>query len=268
MHCRALGGSLLGVLLLSACQSASSPQAPTAHPVRYELEWAWDDVKRAADESSWDITNDLGYRVHVTRGYVTSYSMELVECPKDVAPTPLARLDTLLWSIVEGTAYAGHATGTPNPAAIHPMQVESLTAAAPHQFPPVFLLPQAYCKLHYLVARAGPGAPGLPADFDMVDKSLHVDGSYEAAGTAVETPFTLDTASAYGALFDHAANASAAMHVDTGTSAIQVTIRRHLGKMFDGVDFAKMTPRMAAGQVLKSLIDHVEVDITSGNEKE
>ena len=42
-----------------------------------------------------------------------SYSMELVECPR----TALLALLSL-----RGTAHAGHASGTPNPAAIRPMQ--------------------------------------------------------------------------------------------------------------------------------------------------
>jgi hypothetical protein len=254
----------LGTLLLSGC--SHSPPSPTAHRVRYQLDWVLDGVRKTADGKAWEVTNDLGYRVRVTRGYVTSYSMELVECPKNTAATPLARLGTLLWPVVEGTAYAGHLTGTPNPAAIHPMQVESLTEPVPHEVGTVLLAPQAYCQLHYLVARAGRDAPGLPADLDMVDTSLHIDGTYQAPGTAADVPFTVQTASAYGALFDHAVNSAAPIHVDTGRSALEVTVRLRLGKIFDGVDFVKMTDRMVAGQVLRSLVNHAEVEIKSVDE--
>ena len=258
---------LLASLLLDGCQQpATPPQTRTAHQVRYQLDWVLEGVTQTPDRTAWEVTNDLGYRVRVTRGYVTSYSMELVECRKDTAATPLASLGTFLWSVVEGTASAGHATGTPNPAAIRPMQVESLTAPTAHQVGAALLAPQTYCQLHYLVARADREAPGLPADLDMVDTSLHIDGTYRAPGTTADTPFTLHTAVAYGALFDHTVNSSAALHVDTGTSATQVTVRRHLGRIFDGVDFVKMTDRMIAGQVLKSLVDHIEVDIESIHE--
>jgi len=262
----ALGLCLLQSLVAAGCRQPATPQARTAHQVRYQLEWVWDGAEKTADGTAWEVTNDLGYRVRVTRGYVTSYSMELVECPKDTAATPVASLGTFLWSVVEGPAYAGHATGTPNPAAIRPMQVESLTAPTTHQVGAVLLAPQTYCQLHYLVARAGREAPGLPADLDMVDTTLHIDGTYRAPGATADTPFTLHTAVAYGALFDHTVSSSAAVHVDTGTSAAQVTVRRHLGRIFDGVDFVKMTDRMVAGQVLKSLIDHVDVEIRSANE--
>lgn len=90
--------------------------------------------------------------------------MELVECPRDSAATPVARLGTFICSILEKPAYAGHAIGTPNPAAIHPMQVESLTNPTTHEVGAVLLSPQRYCQLHYLVARAGRVRPGCRPD--------------------------------------------------------------------------------------------------------
>ncbi len=228
--------------------------------MRYQLDWVQDGVARSADGAGWEVTNDLGYRVHLTRGYLTSYSMELVECPKAASPTPLAAIERLPWPAIIGIAWAGHLSGTPNPAAIHPMQVESLTAPAARAVGSVLLQPQPYCQLHYLVARAGHDSPGLPSDLDMVDATLHVEGTYRAPGSPTAAPFMLHTPAANGGLFDHTAS-GAALHVDTGRAAVRVTVRRHLGKIFDGVDFTKMSTRMVAGQILKSLIDHVEVTV-------
>lgn len=247
-------------LLVGGCRQSSLPP-PAPHEVRYRLDWAWDNVARSTHASTWDVTNDLGYRVRVTRGYVTSYSMELVECPKATATMPVARLGAFLWAAVEGMAFAGHSSGTPNPAAIRPMQVESLTAPIAREVGAVTLAPQAYCQLHYLVARAGREASGLPADLDMVDTSLHVDGTFQAPGASAAVPFTLHTAVAYGALFDHTIGPPGALHVDTGRAATEVTVRRHLGSIFDGVDFIGMTDRVVAGQILKSLVDHIEVEV-------
>jgi hypothetical protein len=312
----------LTLLLAGGCRNqATAPAVATPHEVRYQLDWVLDGVERTADGSAWETTNDLGYRVRVTRGYVSSYSMELVECPRDAgtpiarlcapspvainsfgvgagvspaappfggaqtrsarlaagtaaatsewvrpvpritAQSPLACLGAALWSAVEATAYAGHSVGTPNPAAIRAMQVESLLAPAPRAAGAVTLLPQAYCQLHYLVARADRDAHGLPIDLDMVDTSLHIEGTYRAPGGSTDVPFVVHTAAAYGTLLDRAVGASEPMHVDTGVSAVDVTVRRHLGKIFDGVDFVLMRPPVIAGQVLRSLIDHVEVAI-------
>ena len=261
-----LGGCVLALLLLGGgCQQSPPPPSPAPHQVRYALAWARDDVTALPGGAGWTVTNDLGYVVRVTRGWVTSYSMELVECPKE-ALSRAARAGALVWSTLEGEAWAGHATGTPNPAAIRPMQVESLLEPVDREVGAVTLAPQSYCKLHYLLARAGREAPGLPAEVDMVDTSLHVDGSYRAPGASANTPFSIHTALAYGALFEHAGRDATALHVDTGIRGATVAVRRHRGRMFDGVDFAHMTERAVALQVLRALVDHADVEVAAGDE--
>ena len=142
------------------------------------------------------------------------------------------------------------------------MQVESLVAAADREIGTVTLAPQAYCQLHYLIARAGRGSPGLPDDLDMVDTSLHVDGTYRAPGSVTATPFTVHTPIANGALFERTA-ASTPIRVDTGAAGARVTVRRHLGSMFDAVDFAKMPDSVRAERVLASVVRHAVVEIAA-----
>jgi hypothetical protein len=241
----------------SGCRDRTQAPAATAHEVRYELAWT-DNVDAVGD--GWETANDLGYRIRVSRGWVTSYSVELVECPKDAMRSTAERIMATAWSIIEGTAWAGHLSGTPNPAAVHPMQVESLIDSTVYEVGRVMLAPQAYCQLHYLVARAGPDAVGLPTTFDMRDATLHLEGSYRAAGTTTETPFTLHSASAYGQLFDHVAG-GAALHFDSGQNAARVVVRRDRARMFDGVDFAHMAERQQASQILKALVDHTQIEV-------
>lgn len=259
----------LALLMAGGCRHAPAPPlAPAMHQVRYRLEWMADDVVKNPDGIGWSVRNDLGYRVRVMRGWVTSYSMELVECPPAAASSPAEQFSALLWSMVEGSAFAGHSAGTPNPAAIRPMQVESLTDPVTREVGVVTLPPQTYCKLHYLVARAGHDSPGLPTDLDMVDTSLHVDGTYRAPDATADSAFTVHTASAYGQLFERVASSAAALHVDTADGGTEVVIRRHLGRVFDAVDFAHMADRMIAQQILKSIVDHVEVEIVPINATE
>ena len=82
----------------------------------------------------------------------------------------------------------------------------------------------------------------------------------------MDIPFSVHTAAANGALLDHTASPAAAIHVDTGRSTTRVVVRRHLGRIFDGVDFAQMQPAAIASQILQSLIDHVDVEITAVHE--
>ncbi|HZR81275.1 MAG TPA: hypothetical protein VFD92_09295 [Candidatus Binatia bacterium] len=249
----------LAAWLAGACRSTPAV-APAPHEVRYRLAWATPRGPASADGAA-EITNDLGYRIRIRRGWVTSYSMELVECPKTSATSAAARAVGLAWSWLEGTAWAGHSAGTPNPAAIRPMRVESLLEPATRDVGAVELAPQAYCQVHYLVARAGRDAQGLPDDLDMVDRTLHVEGTYVAPGASAEIPFTIQSAAAYGQLFDRAAGASSALRVDTGRESVEVTIRRHLDRMFDGVDFARMPEKAAALQMLRSLVDHSDAEV-------
>jgi hypothetical protein len=246
----------LALVVASACRG--TPLAvPTPHAVRYELVWTTDGIEAVDEERGWSVTNDLGYRVRVTRGWVTSYSMELVECAPEAAA----------WPLLEATAFAGHSAGTPNPAAIRPRRVESLTDPAATEAGAVTLAPQPYCKLHYLLARAGHDSPGLPADIDMVDTTLHVDGTYRAPGATNDTPFVVHTASAYGQLFDlavvrePAAAATMASRIDTGRADTEVIVRRRLARLFDGVDFANVPAKTLALQMLRSLVDQVEVEV-------
>ncbi len=248
------------VLAVTATGCASSPPQPAPHEVRYRLTWDRDGVTPTND-GGFDVTNDLGYRVHVSRGWVTSYSMELVECPKEAAAGLAFVAGALVRPLLGDTAWAGHLSGTPNPAAIKPMQVESLIRPEPHEAGAVTLAPQPYCKLHYLVARAGHDSPGRPSELDMVDTTLHLDGTFRAPRSTTDTAFTVHTASAYGQLFDRAGDPPRTIRVDPGDGALQVDVRRHLGRMFDGVDFTRMPERAVALQILKALVDRVDVAI-------
>jgi hypothetical protein len=267
---RAGASALLG--LAAACTRAPSAPAPAhaaaPHVVTYALDWAADDAgatSRDAD-GSFTVTSDLGYTIRVTRGWFTSYGVELVECPRDAAPAPLAHAAGLVWSALEGTAWAGHSSDTPNPAAAHPMQVESLVAPESHDVAKIELAPQAYCKLHYLLARAGADARDLPREPDMVGTSLHVEGTWRAPGSVSAVPFTLHTASAYGALVEHANGDARPLRVDTGDGDARITVRRDRAHMFDGVDLAHVPERTAALQVLRALVEHVEVRVAQAGD--
>jgi len=125
----------------------------------------------------------------------------------------------------------------------------------------VTLAPQPYCKLHYLVARAGHDSPGLPSELDIVDTTLHLEGTVRAPGASTDAPLTIHTAAAYGQLFERAGNPAVELHADPGDGALRVEVRRHLARMFDGVDFGRMPERAIALQILKALVDHTDVAI-------
>jgi hypothetical protein len=250
-----------GVVGARAVSAAPTP-TPAPHEARYRLTWAAGDVTPTADNAAWEVTTNLGYRVRVTRGWVTSYGMELVECPRSASAA-----DELLWLVTPTTAWAGHMSGTPNPAAIRPIVVESLMDGAARDAGTVTLAPQAYCKIHYLVARASGDSAGMPAGVDMADTSLYVEGSYRAPGATIDASFALRTGSAYGQLFERVGNPPHPMLVDTGLHALDVEIRRRRSRLFDGVDFNKMPVKSAGLRALQALVDGTEVAVVAVDAK-
>jgi hypothetical protein len=246
---------------------ASAPATAAPHAVRYRLTWAAGDVRPSGDDGAWEVETGAGYRVRVTRGWVTSYSTELVECPRTAggdrgsAAAPADDRFGGLALFAPADAWAGHNVGTPNPAAVKPVRVESLTDPAAHDAGTVVLAPQPYCRLHYLVARAGRDSPGLPAEVDMVDASLHLEGTYRAPNAATEAAFVVHTGSAYGQLFARAADPPGALHVDPGAGGFTVEIRRRRRRLFDGVDFLRMPAKAAALRVLQAFVDGAEIRV-------
>ena len=233
------------VLLLSACDRPPSP--PRDRPITYRLAWTWGRAERR--DGGWETLTDRGYRVQVTRGYVVSFSVELVECPRATAGawfTPRA-------------AYAWHPASATNPATVRSAPVESLTAPIDQEAGTVTPPGIDYCQAHYLIARARQDSPGLPRDVDMVDASLRLEGSVSRDGTT--QPLAIVTAAANGSLKPFTVAGGDRPRVDTRVEAATVTFTRRLDTLFDGIEFATTTPEVVANQILDHLAQDVVVQV-------
>lgn len=220
-----------------------TPPAGATHAIRYRLAWRWGRAVRTPD-GGWEVVTDLGYRVHVRRGYLTSYSMELVECP------PLAPLSGLFGPT---SAYAWHSADMTNPATVRSAPIESLLAPRAQDAGTVRLPPQAYCQVHYLVARATTASRGLPADVDMVDSSLDVEGTVQRDG-APPTTLVVKTASPNALLRPIA-------RVDSGRQDTLVVLRRDLGQLFDGIDFDTTRLPVVENRIVENLVNGTRVKV-------
>lgn len=254
-------------LLAAGCTGPNGSNQAIKHRVKYALTWKADQWREHDDTGDRVLVNDLGYTIRLTRGYVVTRSTELVECPKTALSGLLALPMQLIAALAAPrAAYAGHSTGTPNPAAINIPRVESLTDAQSSIAGEVWLAPQVYCQVHYLIARADNNTVNLPHDPDMVDVSLHVEGTYRARGAAEEKPFLLRTTVANGRLFDlfpagHVGDAAAKFRLDTGHDGADVVIRRDLDHLFSGVDFVAMPERLVVRQILQNMIDTLQIEV-------
>jgi hypothetical protein len=258
---------LLTVVGQAGCRS--DPARAVLHTVSYRLEWSHEGIQLEPTGAGWWTTTDRGYRVHIERGYLVNYSMELVECPKEALASDAET--QWAWFAVQ-PAWAGHAPTTPNPAAIYTPHIEALHAPTNFEVGSRLLAAQRYCRVHYLIARANRSAVGLPDDVDMVERSLYVRGTYQAAAAAAPRSFELATSAANAVLTelfppDHFGAQGSAFVVDTGREDARVVIHRTLKSLFDGVDFDTMPPARIERQVLQNLIDHTDIAVhTSAND--
>lgn len=250
-----------------ACLSCTREQPERAHEVRYVLTWKADDWQTLAGARQQ--TNDLGYVIRLTRGYVLSRDVEITECPQTAHLADMWR--GLVDSLVAPPAFASHSSAPPNPAAIHRGRAESLTEPRTVEAGTIRLEPRAYCQVFYLIARADAQSEDMPADFDMFDQTLRVEGFYRAPDAAEDTPFAVATAVANGTTSDlfppgKVGEKSAAFRLDTGRSGAEIIVRRDLDALFRGVDFAKMDERSIGRRLVGNLIEssRIEVRITAG----
>lgn len=248
--------------LLFPLQSCSRDSATDRdlHPLRYVLDWKQSKARALAPQLGWEVVNDLGYTVRVTRAYLVSRSIELVPCDPQARKVALpALLDTL---IGPRPAFAGH-SNIADPSASQSAQVESLQQASARQLSAVFPGAQRYCQAHYLVARADPQASGLPADVDMVDQTLRFEGTFQQPGRDTFEPFSVSTAVANGKMLPLTRSPEGAL--DTGRDAATIIFRRNLDTLFDRVDFSAMPEKRIAREILRNLIDGVEVEVRVGD---
>lgn len=238
------------VILVLSGQSGAQPAKTRG--VSYVLEWKRDRARSVAAHAGWEVTNDLGFAIRVTRGYLVTRGIELVPCdPRSPAASLRDGLNILF---APRPAFAGH-TAVADPSALPVAQVESLLDVSTTQPATRYPGAQAYCQAHYLIARADPQATGLPADVDMVDQTLRIEGTFQRPGDTTVEPFSIVTSVANGKLFD------LAQRLDTGRESAVVVVRRDLDPIFDRVDFVAMPAKRIARELLQNLIEHTEIEV-------
>jgi hypothetical protein len=183
----------------------------------------------------------------VTRGWVVPFSLELVECPPATG---------LLELLGPPPAFAFHSANQVNPSTLRTAPIESLTDPVDRDVGSITLPPQAYCAVHYLVARATRESVGLPADVDLVDLSLWIDGSYRRPGGGDDVPLTVRATSPFARL------QPVAPPVDTGVGDVRVVIRRDLGTLFDGIDLDATSAPVLANRLVENVVQHAQLAAT------
>jgi hypothetical protein len=233
--------ALLAIVWGLSCVDSEPPaefEPAALHELNYHYMWR---------DGAELFVNDLGYRIQVIKGAVSSYSIQLVPCEQD---TVLG----IILDLVVPSAFAGHSGVEVDPSLLESHYVETLPDGSAVYAGSVQVQSGRYCKAHYLVARAPNDASGLPSDWNMVDRSLFFELNYQAPGSEQWVATTIETDLAFGESFEIAT-------VDMDTQGAHIVVNRSLSAAFDGVDFEQQSSMEIPWRVLENLVTSTVISV-------
>ena len=225
----------------------------------YRLAWDYGDGVSLGEEG-WQITNDQGYLITLHRAGLTTYLMMLLSCEYMQEQFGWYLPFKKLWRSITGirTAWAGHPsqdpTSTPTVAAA--MLGPEITPLPTH------LPPEEFCGIYYLVARAPNIASVLETAPFMVDRSISLQGTYRAPGSSEDNAFTIESIKSFSEIQSFTPY-DLTVGPETPEKVLNITVRRHLHSLFDGIDFATATALEMETQVLLNVVQHITYEFHS-----
>ncbi len=220
--------------------------------VRYTLDWDWGLAKRHPS-GGWVVRNDLGYDVHVTGGRLVTRNLELVPCHEVPDSSPLARLMRRLGPV---PALAGHSSLIPNESKISKSYEEPLSTPESTFLEGRLVTDPEYCRAHYLIARPTGSGPGAYA--------LEVEGTWNRESDPKRQPFHIQSPAAYGQFLSLFSSDGGRLARRTIVGGIEMTVRRSLATMFDGVEFADGNADAAGRQIMRTIVAGTELLVQGG----
>jgi len=238
----------------SGAPDKTSPEAGVIlSAASFELEWDTSGID-LDPQGGFSLQTNLGYEVHIERGFHVAHGVSLAKCP----PSPAS---ASWWSFSISSAYA-HTTDA-DPSAIESLVISDLADPPGSVFLGASSFPPArYCKVFFLLARGMPGKTTQDG-FDLSNRSLYFTGTYQKNG--VSGPVLIDTWWPKGKLEDLEnvvpAETFAAAREDGGTRFAFVTIHASLGQTFDDVDFAADSAAIITDRVIENITAGAEFNV-------
>jgi len=251
-----------------ATQGEASSGEP--HQVDYHLSWNTDGV--TVSETGLELSNNLGYDIEVSTGYLVFYSTQLVPCEDDTSGELTRAKDSGIdwgkwWGRLIGirTAHAGHGEENLDASVVAQSAIEDLTNPVTMEVGSRAIEGTRYCQIHYLVARGGTGTTGLPEELDMVGASLYLAGSWSLEGGEPQD-FMILSSVAYGTLSNLYPDsfygvADKEFEVDASQNGARVEIHRNLLGLFENVNFQEMSDTQLERRILQNVIEHTEFQV-------
>lgn len=182
------------------------------------------------------VVTDVGYRVVLTRGFLSTGTVEVFACAR------------LSWRDLFIRDAHAHTTGSPTLLGVP--AVESLLAGSDSQLVVGAMHPPAgsYCRVRQTIHPADDDAVGLSAGVPMVGKSLLVEGTYARAG---EDPTSFAISSALSVEVESTVPATS-VSVD-GARVVQLVLSKSGDRWFDAIDFASASETDIEARLLQNI---------------
>lgn len=210
-------------------------------------------------DGGFSVDTDLGYRVRITEGWLAHHSVSLSPC--DPAESTSEEANSWGFSLIK-SAFAHEEDQ--DPSAIEALLVEDLTYLDDAELGASSFPPAHYCRAHWLVARPT-GEQISPEGVEMGGSSVRLSGAW-SKGNASGT-FSIDTWWPHAILVDIEDAASPEdieqAREDGASRFAFITIRRPLGRAFDGIDFGSddVTEDQIAGWLLEHIVAGADLSV-------
>lgn len=215
--------------------------------VSYTLDWNWGTARRHAD-GGWQVRTDLGYHVRVTGGTLVTRGLELVTCHAAMARAPQTGLVRWMGPL---RVSAGHSSLEPGESRITASYEESLGDPVRRFLERLTVTDPEYCRAHYLLARArGIPPPGT---------AMAVSGLWGNSAESIDRPFLIRSSAAFGQFLDLVTEDQEVVGRRSIVGGIDVTVRRELHTLFDGIDFQSLSPEQDGNRMIRRLVGNTRV---------
>jgi hypothetical protein len=218
--------------------------------------FSWETQGITQHEDGWSVTNPGGIEFTVESGWVSSYGAALAPCEAEENLWAERGLMERILGI--GIVRADHGAAA-DPSALDRPLLEDLSLLESSRSSMLSFEPTEYCQLHYLVARADPDTEAPAPASPMALRTLRIEGSWTAGED--NGLLSIESAFNYGALFSlESATASSA------GPAVEIEVRRRLGRLFDDVDPRVQSGDELAWTVTRNLVETSEILIVEAED--
>lgn len=206
-------------------------------------------VHEATKDSDGAITNNLGYKITLTQGFVVYSELMLHDCD-EVRLMPRM----INWISPLSSAYA-HSMGSPTVLGTPSVDDLMTEDSTPIDFGVLEPPEGSYCHLMVTLAPADEDAQYLPTGTDMIGRTFFVEGTIEPPGGGPSRAFSAESSAeaTVEVHFQDSSSTDAPLELAIENPDQIVTLELNYGLLFEDIDFQTMAADEIEAQVRANL---------------